>query len=240
MKYVDVHSHMIPFYDDGARDMDMSMEMLRMEVEQGAEVVFCTSHSWAFIDEFPEDLKTYFDQLRQRVKRAGIPIVLKLGMEIESDSEPLDRIMEKLKSRQYLTYDGTRYALVEFHPSVLPEKAREVVERYLAEGYVPVLAHVERYRNLSVRDIKEYKELGAYTQINVYSVYQESKESTRARALAMVEHRLADFIGSDAHRIDHRPPEMETGIRYLYDNYDREYVDRLVYQNAMDLFMGKE
>ena len=45
MRYVDVHSNMIPFFDDGTRDMDMSLEMLRMEAEQGAEIVFCTSHS---------------------------------------------------------------------------------------------------------------------------------------------------------------------------------------------------
>ena len=90
MRYVDVHSHMIPFFDDGARDMYMSLDMLQMEAEQGAEIVFCTSHSWVCIEEFPDDLKTYFDQLSQRVKKAGILIVLKLGMEIESDSEPLD------------------------------------------------------------------------------------------------------------------------------------------------------
>ena len=45
MRYVDVHSNMIPFFDDGARDMYMSLDMLQMEAEQGAEIVFCTSHS---------------------------------------------------------------------------------------------------------------------------------------------------------------------------------------------------
>ena len=68
----------------------------------------------------------------------------------------------------------------------------------------------------------------------MYSVSQEPSDRIRERANMLLRNRLVDFTGSDAHRMDHRRPSVADGISYLYENYDREYVDLILSGNAAE------
>jgi protein-tyrosine phosphatase len=101
---------------------------------------------------------------------------------------------------------------------------------------------MERYYDL-VPDIAEAKKLheeGCYIQINAYSLTDGETEKIRNRAKELLDAGIVDFIGSDAHRTYHRPPNISRGIHTLYENYDKDYVDRMVYRNVEELILGED
>jgi protein-tyrosine phosphatase len=111
------------------------------------------------------------------------------------------------------------------------------LDRLLNEGYIPIIAHMERYYNL-VPDIEAAKKLhdrGCYIQINTYSVYGESSNAIRKWTDELLEAGIVDFIGSDAHRTYHHPPMMLQ--EELYRRYGREYIDKMVFGNVEELIL---
>lgn len=102
----------------------------------------------------------------------------------------------------------------------------------------PILAHVERYPNLfDNKSIQELISLGAKIQINLYSLEEERNTRTKERARYLVKNQLAHFVGSDAHRSNHRPPKYDAGIQFLYKNCDVDYADCISYNNAKKLIL---
>lgn len=83
------------------------------------------------------------------------------------------------------------------------------------------------------------KAAGCLIQINAYSIAEERDVDIRSRALDLLKNKLVDFIGSDTHRLDHRPPKLKKGIEYLYGYFDSEYVDDILYNNAMKLLLNE-
>ena len=112
---------------------------------------------------------------------------------------------------------GSRYVLTEFDPYETLEDMVYCIEQILAAGYVPVIAHAERCRMIMMPDIRALKDLGALIQINAYSIANEKNAHTRQLANDCLFERLVDFLGSDAHRLDHRPPAVADGIAALIE-----------------------
>ena len=105
------------------------------------------------------------------------------------------------------------------------------ISKIAAAGYVPIVAHAERYKHSTVSGIKALKALGAMIQINFYSIVNEQKAHTRETANALLAEKLVDFIGSDAHRLDHRPPVIRDGIDALPARYSKDYVWKIAIEN---------
>ena len=100
--------------------------------------------------------------------------------------------------------------------------------------YEPIIAHIERYR--WVHDDEELlnaiREMKIPVQINAYSLVEESDPDVRAFAGRLVAEKLVIFIGSDAHRTDHRPVNLVSGVEYIYKTCDEEYAKDICYRNA--------
>lgn len=226
----DLHTHFIPGIDDGAVDMKMSLQLLRMEVAEGCRDVFLTSHSWGVYEEY----KPRFQKLLNQVKQKGLDIRLYSGMEIECAEEEAEDTIAQLKCGNYNTLAGTNYILIEFSPTW--SKKEEVCKKltvFMREGYKPVIAHAERYQKWSdLEDIRKWKAMGARIQVNYYSLLEETNPAIRRRAQDIVRNRLADFMGSDSHRTFHRPPRLRSGIRYIDSLGDPDYAALLLGGNA--------
>ena len=134
--------------------------------------------------------------------------------------------------------NGTRYVLAEFSTREEEEDAVYCLRRLQEAGYFPVLAHVERCSFVNECSARSLKEMNILIQINIYSVSQEPSDRIRERANMLLRNRLVDFTGSDAHRMDHRRPSVADGISYLYENYDREYVDLILSGNAAEKILN--
>lgn len=229
----DLHSHILYGIDDGADTIEESVEMLRMAEKQGVRNLFCTSHHWQSV---PADYEQNFALLKERVKSEGININLYTGMEIlcENDSY-FPETLRDIKSGTVRTLNNTDYVLLEMSPFMDAEDVYECVNTVIEQtGKKAVIAHIERYRLLDGEDkiIAQLKELGCLFQINAYSLVKEKNNSIRSFARKLLSEKLVDFIGSDAHRIDHRPPELTSGVEYIYEICDKDYADAICFRNA--------
>jgi protein-tyrosine phosphatase len=238
----DIHMHAIPGVDDGSESMEMSLAMLRSAYTQGVRTVFCTSHGGLFFDkEKSNRARKGFDELLERCSAELPDMKLYLGAEVRMIPFCIDETIDALLERTMPTMADTRYVLVEYVNSAMKFSDMEMTLDCLKEqGFIPIIAHMERYYDLvpNIAVAKELHEKGCYIQINVYSLTDGETERSRNRAKELLDAGIVDFIGSDAHRTYHRPPNIRRGIQALYKNYDKDYVDRMVYRNVEELILG--
>ena len=227
--YTDLHTHILPSVDDGSIDMDMSLEMIYTEVKQGARYLILTPH-FRFEENDIDIIRDEFSKLQQIVKDADLPIELYLGGEIYYDTSTI----EKLVSGQILTMADTRYVLVEFSPTVAFQYLTHAMDELLMAGYYPILAHVERYQFIA-EDFSKVEELidkGVYIQVNANSFLNHPKKKTLIRLLKDGD---IHFVGTDCHRTDWRPVNLQETCRYLADYIDREDYCRVFFENPQKL-----
>lgn len=214
----DVHTHILPGVDDGSRDMQETKRMLQMERQQGVLHVIATPH-FAVEDqqESPETLKSILEQVRETAKQVDPEMTIDLGNELLNGPG----VIAALQRGEALTLAGTRYILVEFLPTDRYSVIYQALRDYIMEGYIPIVAHMERYESLfsDRKRIEELIMLGAYFQMNAASLIGRrfSRRPTACRRL--VEEGLIHFIGSDCHRSDQRIPIMQDALAYLSKDF---------------------
>jgi tyrosine-protein phosphatase YwqE len=198
----DMHSHFVPGVDDGAQTMEDSLQLLQRMQALGYKKCITTPHIKMDIYPNSEDtLRRVFDQLQEEKARAGIGIEVELGAEYYLD----DTLLERLQNRDLLCFGQQKYVLIEFSFTTPPVFDEEVFKRALDKGYVPILAHFERYLYFHGRPemAEKYRNLGVNIQMNLLSLTGHYGQEIRKQAERMVDDCLFDFVGTDAHRIQH-------------------------------------
>ncbi len=234
---VDLHAHLIPEVDDGASTFEMSLEMLKSLHAMGVNTVFCTSHN-NYFEGVSEVYYNNFDKLSRLLEKELPTMRLYHGCEMHTLMKTVDDNLRGLNYGQSRTLAETRYVLTEFNTSTDFYEIKAVVKRLLSEGLIPIIAHAERYVCLSDNKlVDELIGLGAYIQINAYSIVKETSKDIKSRAREMLENKQVAFIGSDAHRTTHRPPDILDGVRYIYAKLSRDYADDICFRNAERLIL---
>lgn len=198
----DMHSHFIPGVDDGAQTMDDSLQLLQKMQALGYKKCITTPH--IKMDIYPnseEKLRRVFYQLQEEKVRAGIGIEVELAAEYYLD----DTFAERLKERELLCFGKQRYVLMEFSFTTPPVFEEDTFKRVLDRGYIPILAHFERYLYFHGKPevAEKYRKMGVNTQMNLLSLTGHYGPDIRKQAERMVDDCLFDFVGTDAHRIQH-------------------------------------
>lgn len=229
-KVFDVHSHIVPNVDDGSLNVDMSINMLRTAYKQGVRSIMCTSHDSCILDTYIKNL----NKLQKRVIKENVDIKLYRGCEIYCDGNNTNEIINKLNSGNILTMNKTKYVLIEFNPCEIANIILRCVKNICSAGYIPIIAHTERYFELSMcsKYITLLQEYGCLFQINAYSIVNESDQEIKSFAIKLLNRKVVSFIGSDAHRTNHRNYIINDGINYIYNHYDSEYAKDVCYRNA--------
>ena len=237
-RMTDIHCHLVPGVDDGAASMDMAMEMLRLSAEHGIAGVFATPHSSAF-DLWDDEAGEQFRRLKEQARRLFPDMALYSGCEVYCEARRMDAVIAALETGKYPSMNGTKYILMEFSPWVKPEEAKSCAQAFLDYGWKPIIAHMERYKYLQglPKLVNQFRKMGCLIQINAYSVVEETNAAIRQWTRQLLEQRQVDFLGTDAHRTGHRPPNAKTGLRWLYENCERDYADAVAYGNAERLLM---
>lgn len=232
LKICDLHMHVVPNVDDGATDLAMSLDMLTAAYNQGVRKIYCTSHN-GYEKKDVERYNAQFMMLQMMAKSRFPDLELRTGCEILCAGEYVEDVLYALEIGVFLPLGNSDLVLVELYPDVTPKEAKSVVQAFVSAGFKPVLAHTERYPGLFDGDtVEQLTNLGAKIQINLYSLDEEGDEALKNRARYLVENRYAHFVGSDAHRSNHRAPRYDAGVRYLLENCDREYAEKLCFKNV--------
>lgn len=239
MKIIDVHTHMLYGIDDGAFDETMSLRLMGMDYEQGVRGIFCTNHSYGMKDNY-EDYHRRFEKLSKLASEKYPELSLYKGCEVLCRQEEMLEIIDDIQKSVYPTMNGTKYVLAEFSPSRTKGMAemRHCLEYMLEYGYVPIIAHAERYHVIyddPLENVSRLKETGCLVQINLYSVEQDKGSVDIHRkelANVFLEHHLVDFVGTDAHNLDYKSPEAAIGAKALLEQYGEEYAERVLWKNA--------
>ena len=209
----------------------MSLELIRMAQRQGVRDIICTSHDIAHVPAYKRNLM----QLRLEAKNAGLDVNLHSGNEIFCEEVYLGEIIERLQNGEVLPMGTSNYVLLEFAPWTDGDEIVGCVKRMRSETeYEPIIAHIERYRWVHDDSVllKAIGEMKIPVQINAYSLVEESDDDVRVFARKLVAEKLVTFIGSDAHRTDHRPVNLMSGVEYIYKTCDKEYAKDICYRNA--------
>ena len=235
----DLHSHILPYTDDGSRDMEEALEMARIAADSGVRVMVATPHAnqrgW-YENYATGRMKEIFRLLKDKIQDSRISLTLLPGMEIFASSD----IVELIRRGRLCPMAGTSFFLIEF-PFDCPQRQMEyLLEEMLEEGCVPLIAHPERYYCVQNDPmlLKDFKSMGCLIQLNKGSVFGRFGPRSGETAKRMLDGKLADVIGSDAHRADSRTPDMGPFSQYLINEYGGEEAARLLEENPRRLLSG--
>ena len=243
-KFIDIHSHIIFGADDGAGSLDEAVALLKLDREEGAYAVFATPHYGTENISAPDAalVMQKFELLKARAAEEVPEVKLYLGTEWYCAYT----LARRIRCREAFRMNGTDYILTEFleygdvHES--PEKIRTNLTELKSQGFLPILAHPERYEALQEDwDLaREIHDSGVLLQVNAYDLELNGSLKTKNLARWLAKERLISFIGSDMHGVvpgKHRP-RMKEGLSWLYANTDSEYADTVAFGNAEKLLLG--
>lgn len=232
---VDVHCHVLPGLDDGARDMSETASMLRLAVSEGISDMVVTPHfhSGKFMAP-PEKILERLAQVREMADREKIPVRLHPGNEVYY----FDDMASWLGRRRLCTMNDTRYVLVEFAPSAMFRTIQNAADGLMNEGYLPILAHAERYACLmkNVNDAVFLHDMGVRLQVNASTVTGKNGTEGKRFAHRLLKWNAVDLVGTDAHGSVHRTPEIARCREFLVRKCGGSYAYRLLCGNAREMF----
>jgi protein-tyrosine phosphatase len=218
---IDLHSHLLPAVDDGARSVEQAVAVLGTMAERGVTGICLTPHLTATDAEagVPPAHDEAFAQLR-----AAAPPAPRLyrGAEVMLD-RPLGRAAA---SDPAVRLGGSRYMLVEFPRMVAAATVSHALAHVSGLGIVPVLAHPERYSSCTVEAVKRWRALGGVMQVDATTLLSPRRRGERARRL--LEAGLADILAADNHG-DKRV--LETGHAMLCEHGAAEQAELLTVRN---------
>ncbi|WP_350288786.1 CpsB/CapC family capsule biosynthesis tyrosine phosphatase [uncultured Croceitalea sp.] len=200
--FIDIHNHILPGIDDGAKNVEESIQLIKAFREFGISKFICTPHIMHnYHDNTPKSINKSFTILKKELKTKNID-----NIDIKYAAEHMiDENFEHLLDNNEVLTLNSNHILIEMsylQPSI---NFNQSVEKIIKKGIFPVFAHPERYQYLN-NDIKNYEKLksqGLKFQLNLLSLGGYYGPDVKKAALQLLENNLYDFLGSDAHNMTH-------------------------------------
>lgn len=235
MRFVDVHHHLVYGIDDGPRELEDSLDMLRLAQSQNVSHIVATSHAYAGMQAFPlERYVRHLNQVRQAARENGIDITIFSGCEIFYSEAAVRLVGEG----QIPTLAGTNVVLVEFDPTSSFDQISEAVRKFSNRRYQVIVAHCERYDALYGR-IDEIREMAeafpVHFQMNASTIVSRLPWKARRFRDEMLSEGLIFCVGSDAHNCQSRRIRLKEAYQTLGEEYGKPFAVRLLARNVVEL-----
>lgn len=236
---VDLHAHILPGVDDGSQSMKESLQMVRMAADSGVRAMAVTPHCNipdAFDNYDGEELRKKFSAFQEEVKKEGIPLELFIGMEVYAR----DNLVELIRSRKLVPLNDDRYLLIEFPFDEDGDWMTFLLDVVLENGYVPLVAHPERYHPVQADPGLAYAWacMGCALQVNKGSVLGTFGRRAGQTAMILLEHELVACVASDAHHAEYRTPHMARVEEYLRQTFGENCAQLLLWGNPARILNG--
>lgn len=235
---IDMHSHILFGVDDGARSIDESLAMIRYEAGKGVSHIILTPHfNKRGGKSNHEIISDNYKTLTEAVKAENLDVELYLGNELYLGSDYYDVLCDET----FNTLAGSDYVLIEFSLIDIPRNIPEICYETNLKGYIPIIAHVERYETLFnnnklVRDILNE---GAHFQVNASSVSSKEDKHSHSFVSFLLKHELVSFVASDIHNLDTRGFHLDEAYRTVVKSCSKEYADMIFRLNQQNIIKNK-
>jgi protein-tyrosine phosphatase len=236
---IDIHHHLLPNLDDGARTMDISLAMVEMAIADGITHITCTPHASHHYYFDPENNATRFAELQDAVsKRFGDRMTLGLGCDFHL---MFDNIEDAQRHPTRYTINGHNYLLVEFPDSAISPNTAQTFYQLSLSGMTPIITHPERNPILSRQPerMAEWLKAGALIQVTAGSLTGRFGQTAERAALWLLDHQWVHFLATDAHNTDSRPPLLRPAFDLVAQQYDPATAERLCIANPRAAFYGE-
>lgn len=208
----DIHTHIIPYVDDGSSSLEESINMIKHEIDIGVTDIICTPHHiFHRYEATVEVIKERFNFLKEEVEKLNLPIKLYLGQEICYTHR--EDIISMLKNGTLLTLNNTNRVLLEFSFTREPEDILDVIYNFNINGYEVIIAHVERYEWMTLDKVVALTNEGALIQINSNSILGLTSWSEKRFVKKLLKKGLVDYVASDTHSF--RPSTLDKSYKKI-------------------------
>ena len=238
---IDIHCHIVFGVDDGSFSLSESVEMARVALEGGTDVIIATPHANA-PDLDPNDWDAEFDKklksLNDALVSEGIPLTVCPGHEVFCS----DNVVRLYRGGKLMTLNRSRYLLIEFDFYSDVESMLAYCDDLSDQGVIPVIAHPERYEAIK-EDLDaafRLKRHGCLLQLNGGSLFGAFGRASREVAHDLIGEYAADFIASDAHSPYMRTPYLADAHEMVCELYSPDYADLLFDENPRRVLQNEE
>lgn len=233
MEFFDIHAHILPGVDDGARDIEESLSLLKMLKSQGVTAVAATPHFIAtrdILEDFNARVNSAKESLQAACKNSDLPQVL-VGSEVLYFSG-----MGALEGVKNLTINNSGYMLIEFAGIDFTEDVCRDIKRIRENWSItPIIAHIERYKGFKgYKNLLKLVKAGCcLAQVNAASVAGGYFEKT---AHKLIRTGMVQFLGTDTHSVDLRPPMLDTALSVIAEKHGKETAEKFI-ENSNKLLL---
>ncbi len=232
---IDIHAHVLPKVDDGARSLKEGCKLLKTAASQGVTAVIATPHYSRRRQMY--GLEELAESLQHEIQKEYPEFAVYLGQETYYHEELPRRVAEGAAR----TMAGSRYVLVEFDPGDTYERIFRGIRALRTAGYSPILAHIERYGCLRKEErMQELGSSGCLFQMNYGSLKghlfnQDVRWCRRQVSLGRVQ-----LLGTDMHRTDFRPPEITEPMKWLENHIEERLLDAMTRKNPLHIINNEK
>lgn len=232
---VDIHSHILPYIDDGAETTEEALTMAEIAARSGINHIVASSHG----NYYPYTINEYrikLEMFQAEIHKKNIPVTLYPGMEIFIN----DQALHLLEAGQLLSINYTNYLLIEFPFEENPENVCRYIDKLQNKNYNVILAHPERYIFMQKNpELAWYlEETGCVLQVNKGSLLGAFGEKCRVLAKKMLDDGIVRVIGTDAHDTIDRSPDLGRLMRMLKGEYSPVEIRLWLSENPSRILKG--
>lgn len=228
MNIIDMHCHILPGLDDGAQSLEEAVRALQEAKKQGIDQVILTPHHYPDSDMPIELIFQTMKQLEDAIQENEIGIKLYPGHGCLYYTD----LPEKLDKQEVLTLAGSRYVLVEFLENVHYREILYGMRQLKEAGYIPILAHYERYRTLMQKGkVAKLKDEGFLLQLNFDTVQRQYGLLKKNPYLGDLKKGYVDFMSSDCHGMKYRKYFIEPSVDWMLQNLSAEKTKEILVDN---------
>ena len=216
---IDIHCHILPEVDDGSRSLNESIEMAMIAKEQGITKIVNTSH--------------YHPDFRYKKGEELLKELEDFNNVLKENMIDIEDLIKEIDELDFYTLNNSRYILIELPPTNFPKDLCNIVYELKEKNYIPVFAHVERYREVQENPelIYEVINAGAIIQVNSHSILGKSGKELQKVCNTLLNRNMVHVVGTDAHSSKRRTPIFLDAYKYVSEKYSKEMADDLFIKN---------
>ncbi|WP_308636717.1 tyrosine-protein phosphatase [Paenibacillus silvisoli] len=235
---IDIHTHILPGIDDGAADLDESLDLARAAVADGITGLIATPHhaNGKYMNE-AGFVRNQIEQLQATLAENQIPLQLYVGQEVRVHSDMFDA----WNAAELATLAGSTYILLEMPSSTVPKRMLEYIHEFTIMGIRPIIAHPERNAEVvqNPDKLREMVEAGAYGQVTTHSILGGFGKQIERASWQLCRAGLIHTLSSDAHHVQKRGFRLHEAYVKVRNELGEEF-ERCYKLNAEAIIANRE